>query len=98
MKTHSSTFETTLEIDEVEVELKVAYTFHPAYRGARDGRFGPPIEPDEPACVEIDSVTNKEGKEIELSEENLAIIQQRAEEDLGDDSDDYPEPDYDDSI
>lgn len=95
MRSRSSTFKTTIEIDEQEVEVNVSCTFHPAYRGARDGRWGPPIEPDEPACVEVDSVTNKDGKELELSEENEKLIQEKAEEHMGDD-DDYPEPNYDD--
>lgn len=91
-----SRLNTSIEIDDVEVEVIVDYTFYRAYRGARDGRFGPPIEPDEPAHVEINSVTDKSGKELELSEKLMEELQQKAEEDYGDDCDDYPEPDYDD--
>lgn len=44
----------------IEVEVEVSYTYVPASRGARDslgGRrgAGPPLEPDEPATVEINS-------------------------------------------
>lgn len=92
-----SQLNTTIEINNEEVPVVVEYTFYPFHRGARDGRFGPPIEPDEPAHVEIDSVTDKNGKQLELSDEQLEKLERLAEEAIGDSADDdYPEPDYDD--
>ena len=44
----------TRDDGETELALLVDYTRYRARRGARDGRYGPPIEPDEPAHVEID--------------------------------------------
>ena len=57
-----------------EVEIEVEYTYHRARRGARDSLCGkrgagPPLEPDEPAEIEIDSVTDAtSGAEVELTE------------------------------
>ena len=59
---------------ECEVEVEVEYTYHRARRGARDSLCGkrgagPPLEPDEPAEIEIDSVTDAtSGAEVELTE------------------------------
>lgn len=36
--------------------LEVEYSYHPASRGMRDGQFGPPIEPDEPAYIEVHTI------------------------------------------
>jgi len=46
------------EITELEfqgVPMTVEYTYHPGTHGARD-RFGVPLEPDEPATIEISDV------------------------------------------
>lgn len=40
---------TTVRGEQVTFEVE----YYPARRGARDGRFGPPIEPDEPASYEL---------------------------------------------
>jgi hypothetical protein len=50
----------------IEVEATVDYTYHPACRGARDSccgvrGAGPALEPDEPAHVEINSITVEGG-------------------------------------
>lgn len=52
---------TTLSIDGVECDVEVRYSFTPASRGARDSiggvrGAGPALQPDEPACVEIERV------------------------------------------
>lgn len=54
------------DLNEYEIPILVTYTWHPAYKGARDGRYGPPIEPDEPASVDIDEVTSS-GKPLEIT-------------------------------
>ncbi len=49
-----------------EAPVKVFYQFHRATKGARDGRRGPPIEPNEPAHIEIDWIEGPDGKPVEL--------------------------------
>jgi hypothetical protein len=57
-----------------EVPLLVEYTYHQGCRGERDSLCGvrgagPPIEPDEPPYIELDSVTDADsGSEIELTD------------------------------
>jgi hypothetical protein len=88
----SSQYKTTVTVgDDQDVEILVQYTAYPFIRGARDGRYGPPLEPDEPAHLEIESIevvggdvsapgitTMSNGKRyIELSEdqENRLIVE-----------------------
>ena len=65
-----ATFNYELERDGKTIDVIVHYTYHKAYRGATDGRYGPPLEPDEPAHIEIDDVlstistTEKEDEDI----------------------------------
>lgn len=96
----SSTYNTTVTVgeDDKEVEISVQYTACPFIRGARDGRYGPPIEPDEPAHIEIEGIevtggdlsapgitTGKDGKcYIELSKDQ----ENRLEEEIGEHLDD----------
>lgn len=68
----------------VELELEVDYTYHRASRGARDslgGRsgFGPALEPDEDAFVEINSVTCQ-GHKIELDAKQTEALEEEIEE------------------
>jgi hypothetical protein len=58
-----TTLKTTITLDDVdhEVEVEVTYAYHGPIRGQRDSLggirgAGPPLEPDEPASVEIESV------------------------------------------
>lgn len=55
------TLKIIITLDDVDYEVEVHYTYHRAYRGQRDSLggvrgAGPPLEPDEPAMVEIESV------------------------------------------
>ena len=84
------------EGNEVEKELEIEFTYHRAYRGARDSLGGvrgggPPLEPDEPASVEIESVKDENGNDFELtaSEEDAAI--EKAMEEAADRAYDYRE-------
>lgn len=45
------------------MEVTVEYLYIPPYRGERD-RFGVPLEPDEPASIEIQSVITAKGEDI----------------------------------
>jgi hypothetical protein len=69
----------------VEIEVEVSFTYHKAIPGHRD-KYGAPEEPDEPAYVEIDSVTY-DGKDIILSESDMETLQK--------DVDDYDPEDWD---
>lgn len=64
MRNNTSTFTTTIEWNQdtgEEREIEVNYAYHRGCRGARDSLggvrgAGPPLEPDEPPSVEIQSV------------------------------------------
>jgi hypothetical protein len=46
----------TREVNLVDVPCEIEYAYYKGCKGARDGRYGPPLEPDEPPQVEIDAV------------------------------------------
>lgn len=52
------TFDLTLstEFSDREFQVTAEYSYYPAYHGARDGRYGAQLEPDEPACVIVNSL------------------------------------------
>ena len=54
--------------------LEVKYTYHKAHRGMRDS-FGVPMEPDEPAEVEIEAVMLGKEDVTELCEPWMADIE-----------------------
>lgn len=65
-----SIYKTAIElgnVDGCETEITIHYNAVKAYKGATDGRYGPKIEPDEPAHIEIESVVGPDGKSIELT-------------------------------
>lgn len=75
-----SVYNTTIEIGEEEdVPVRVHYTFCRAYKGSTDGRYGPKLEPDEPAHLEDVYAELEDGREIELTKEQ----QSRIEEEIG---------------
>lgn len=61
------TFEDS-QVDGAEFEVEVEYSYCKGYVGSTDGRFGPKLEPDEPAHFEIDSVT-RDGEPFDLTTE-----------------------------
>jgi hypothetical protein len=72
------TYETTIERDDEEIKLEITYSSYAGCRGARDSLggkrgAGPPLEPDEPASMEIELVRDMAtGDDFELTkaEEN----------------------------
>jgi hypothetical protein len=68
-----STFHTSILRGDEEIDLEVEYTAWKASRGARDSingvkGAGPPLEPDEPAGIEIENAIDREtGHAIELT-------------------------------
>jgi hypothetical protein len=71
-------------------EVAVEYSYYGATRGARDSLggirgAGPALEPDEPAHVEIESVTDEDGLEITLTpseEERITTAIENSENNL----------------
>jgi hypothetical protein len=81
-----NTYETILvrphaHSDDEEIDIIVEYTFYKGCRGSRDSLggirgAGPPIEPDEPAMVEIEFVRRKgDNLAIELTDSELVDIE-----------------------
>ena len=53
----------------MELDIEVSYDLHLATKGARDGPGGPPLEPDEPAHIEINQAWDSEtGHEVCLTD------------------------------
>jgi hypothetical protein len=71
---------TTLTRDGDDLEVEVEYTFSKGCRGARDSLggkagAGPPLEPDEPDQILIDSVTDENGTDVELTDEEIQQLE-----------------------
>lgn len=67
--------------DDTETVVTVTYTFHRACAGSRDGLTGPPIEPDEPAHCEIESIDGPDGKPFDVTKKELQEIERECLED-----------------
>lgn len=65
------TYKTTID----GVPVTVHYSTYPAMPGARDGRGGPPLEPDDPAHCEIDWIERPHGR-MTLTIAQLAHIEE----------------------
>ena len=101
---NESVFDTTLTITnpetdaEEEVDVTVTYTYYPASRGARERGTGAPLEPDEDESIEIESVKDSTGKEIDLSDSDLEQLQNDIFDRVADsynDQDEYEPDQYD---
>jgi len=71
--------------DEIELEVEVEYEVTAGYRGTRD-------DPPEPSEVNIIAVTCDTG-EVDLSDTERDILQEKAEQSAADDFEDPDEPD-----
>lgn len=83
----------TIDVDEATYEVE--WTYHPPVRGARDSLggvwgAGPPLEPDEPAEVEIVDVA-LQGIRIEYDEALWRRLESAIWEEI---ESGYNEPDY----
>ncbi len=100
-----STYNTTIEIESTDgfgdfdytmVPIVVRYESHRAIAGATDGRGGLKIEPDEPAHLEIESVTLPNGRKYELSPTQRSKLEEEICDWLsGHYDEDPPDRDYD---
>lgn len=74
MKRPVHTYKTKIGPADAQVTVIVSYEMIPGSRGARDslgGRAGAgaPLEPDEPAHIEITSITTLDGVQVEIDED-----------------------------
>lgn len=88
------TLKFTIDRDDKDFEVIAEVTYHRAHRGARDSLCGvrgagPQLEPDEPAEIEIGSVTDSEGNEIDVSKELEQRIYEEANEALENAKEDF---------
>ena len=91
----SSTYHTCIDFgDDEALPVTVAYSYYPLSRGTTDGRYGPKIEPDEPAHVEIDSIKSDDGAECEVSEDEINSLEAEIMDHLTDQENDW-EPEFD---
>lgn len=75
-----SVYQANLEVNGIEdVPVTVHYTAYPFIAGGRDGLYGPKIEPDEPARIEIDWVGCGSGKLAITKEQERAIADEIGE-------------------
>jgi len=77
---------------ESDVDLTVTYTASPASRGARERGTGLQLEPDEEATIDIESVKDSTGKEIDVSDSELKQLEKEISDAISDamsDADDY---------
>ena len=77
--------EFTICRDDTDFEVIAEVTYHKAHRGARDSLCGvrgagPQLELDEPAEIEIGSVTDSEGNEIDVDKKLEERIYEEANE------------------
>ena len=78
-------FTITIEQDDgTEIDVQVEAVYYPGCKGARDSccgvrNAGPPLEPDEPAYVEIETVSHN-GQKIEVSDMAMESIEEQAME------------------
>ena len=57
------TCRTYIEVEDLDLPITVEWTGHKSTRGKRD-QWGAQIEPDEPAEIEIDRVTDCRGGDV----------------------------------
>jgi len=77
---------------ESDVDLTVTYTASPASRRARERGTGLQLEPDEEATIDIESVKDSTGKEIDVSDSELKQLEKEISDAISDamsDADDY---------
>lgn len=75
--------ETWVERDEQEISVTVEFSYSSGCRGARD-RYGAPLEPDDDAEIEIQSVKDEHGKEVELTTAEEKRIESLCWDDVAD--------------
>lgn len=85
----SQPFNIEVIIDNEYYNIIVVATHHPYYKGRRDGKYGPPIEPDEPEHWEIESINFEDGTEVPEDAVNINLLyeeiaRQVAEQELED--------------
>jgi len=62
------------ETDE-EIPITIEYDYQPEYRGSREIGTGLQIEPDEPESIDIISIKDNNGNDVELSKADIQRIE-----------------------
>lgn len=57
-----------------DIDVTIHFIWTPGCKGSTDGRFGPKLEPDEPAGVEEFWVTTPDGKDFQTTKEEDKFI------------------------
>jgi hypothetical protein len=71
---------TQITVADEPLTVTVTYSYHRAYRGQRDSLSGipgagPPLEPDEPEHIEIESIRDEAGNGVEVSKDTERQIE-----------------------
>ena len=70
------TIQTTINRNDIDIDLTVTLGFTPAERGSRDS-YGALLEPDYPASFEVESVVDINGVEYDLTAtEESSVVEQ----------------------
>ena len=75
------THRTTVIRDDEEVPVTAELSYHRFCPGSTDGRFGPKLEPDEPAGFEYEGAETDDGESIELTDSEIQDICSELESD-----------------
>ena len=62
------------DVDYFTLEVKIEYSYYPFCPGAYEHK-GPQLEPDTPAEVEITSVKDMNGVDLELNEDQQVVVE-----------------------
>lgn len=96
MRNYSGTYETEIDINEDSIPIKIHYEYYGFCPGSTDGRYGPKLEPDEPAHIEIDLVEGSDGQVIELTDKQIEYYEGEILEHLDSVESSYCDDKYDD--
>jgi len=78
---------------ESDVDLTVTYTATKSSRGERERGTGLQLSPDDEESIEIESVKDSTGKEIDVSDSELKQLEKEISDAMSDADDYYDEPD-----
>lgn len=90
------TFDTTITVGDTEIEVEVEASYTPGYKGSFYAANGDPGDPPEPSEIEVDSITDENGKTYDydslsdVEKESIdAKICDEAESNVDDDEPEY---------
>lgn len=75
------TLETKIWKEPEDIDVTIEFIYHGAHFGSRDS-LGVPLEPDEPAFVDICSIRDINGDEIEVDDKEYAELEKKCIEEI----------------